>query len=63
MHEALCLCLGKWNKEVFGNILEENNKLEQEMEAIQQKGIQGIFSSDLIVREVEILWNYKDRIH
>jgi hypothetical protein len=68
--------LRKWNKEVFGNILEEKKKLEQEMEAIQQKGIQGIFSSDLIAREAEIredlvkrerqeeiLWHHKSRIH
>jgi predicted Rossmann fold nucleotide-binding protein DprA/Smf involved in DNA uptake len=40
-------CIRKWNKEVFGNIFEEKRKLEQEMEEIQQKGIQGIYSSDL----------------
>ena len=43
--------LKKWNKEVSGNIFEEKKKLQREMEEIQLKGIQGLFSLDLIVRE------------
>jgi hypothetical protein len=35
-------CIRKWNKEVFGNIFEENRRLELEMEEIQKKVIQGL---------------------
>jgi hypothetical protein len=72
----VCSFLRKWNKEVFGNIFEEKKKLEQEMEDIQQKGIQGIFSSNLTEREAKVkddlikrkrreetLWCQKSRIH
>jgi hypothetical protein len=31
----ICMCLRKWNKEVFNNIFKEKKKLEHEMEEIQ----------------------------
>lgn len=66
----------KWNKEEFGNIMEEKQKLEQEMEEIQQRIIiegrteerckeEGIIISKLEERrkQEEILWKQKSRIN
>eukprot|EP00253_Pinus_taeda_P011982 PITA_11982 len=65
----------RWNKEVFGNILEDKQKLEKEMEDIQQKIIlegrieesvnkEGIILGRLEERrkQEEILWRQKSRI-
>eukprot|EP00253_Pinus_taeda_P035368 PITA_35368 len=66
----------KWNKEEFGNIMEEKQRLEQEMEEIQQTIIiegrleescktEGILISKLEERrkQEEILWRQKSRIN
>lgn len=65
----------KWNKEEFGNIMEEKQKLEGEMETLQQKIIEegrtdesirqeGIILGKLEERrkQEEILWRQKSRI-
>eukprot|EP00253_Pinus_taeda_P024757 PITA_24757 len=65
----------KWNKEEFGNILEEKQKLEGEMESLQQKIIiegrtkervreEGIILGKLEERrkQEEVLWRQKSRI-
>eukprot|EP00253_Pinus_taeda_P003926 PITA_03926 len=65
----------KWNKEEFGNIMEERQKLEKEMEEIQQKIIlegrdeersneEGRIINQLEERrkQEEILWRQKSRI-
>lgn len=65
----------KWNKEEFGNILEEKQKLEGEMETLQQRIIiegrseesskeEGIIIGKLEERrkQEEILWRQKSRI-
>eukprot|EP00253_Pinus_taeda_P035962 PITA_35962 len=65
----------KWNKEEFGNILEEKQKLETEMEEIQQKIINEGRTEESSVREgiilgkleerrkqEEVLWRQKSRI-
>eukprot|EP00253_Pinus_taeda_P005568 PITA_05568 len=65
----------KWNKEEFGNIMEEKQKLEKEMEEIQQKIIlegrdeersneEGRIISQLEERrkQEEILWRQNSRI-
>eukprot|EP00253_Pinus_taeda_P017089 PITA_17089 len=65
----------KWNKEEFGNILEEKQKLEGEMESLQQKIIiegrteesvreEGIILGNLEERrkQEEVLWRQKSRI-
>ena len=65
----------KWNKEEFGNILEEKQRLEQRMEDLQQmdilEGIQedrineeGIIINQLEERrkQEEILWRQKSRV-
>jgi len=65
----------KWNREEFGNIMEAKQKLEREMEEIQQKIIQegrdeeksnkeGRIISQLEERrkQEEILWRQKSRI-
>eukprot|EP00253_Pinus_taeda_P036244 PITA_36244 len=64
----------RWNKEEFGNIMEEKQRLEQEMEEIQQRIIiegrseesckaEGILISKLEERrkQEEILWRQKSR--
>eukprot|EP00253_Pinus_taeda_P025237 PITA_25237 len=66
----------KWNREEFGNIMEEKQRLEQEMEEIQQRIIlegrseesckaKGILISKLEERrkQEEILWRQKSRIN
>eukprot|EP00253_Pinus_taeda_P026041 PITA_26041 len=65
----------KWNKEEFGNILEEKQKLEGEMESLQHKIIiegrteesireEGIILGKLEERrkQEEVLWRQKSRI-
>lgn len=65
----------KWNKEEFGNIFEDKQKLEGEMESIQQKMIlegrtedsinkEGIILGKLEERRKleEVLWRHKSRI-
>eukprot|EP00253_Pinus_taeda_P003838 PITA_03838 len=65
----------KWNKEEFGNIMEEKQKLEEEMEALQQRIInegrteessqkEGIILGKLEERrkQEEVLWRQKSRI-
>ena len=65
----------KWNKEEFGNIMEERQKLEGEMEKLQQKIIiegrteesskeEGIILGKLEERrkQEEVLWRQKSRI-
>jgi len=65
----------KWNKEEFGNIMEEKQKLEKEMEDIQQRIIlegrdeerskeEGRIINQLEERrkQEEILWRQKSRI-
>lgn len=65
----------KWNKEEFGNILEDKQKLEGEMESIQQKMIlegrteesireEGVILGKLEERrkQEEVLWRQKSRI-
>jgi len=65
----------KWNKEEFGNIMEEKQKLEEEMEALQQRIIiegrteessrkEGIILGKLEERRKreEVLWRQKSRI-
>jgi len=65
----------KWNKEEFGNIMEERQKLEGEMETLQQKIIiegrteesskeEGIILGKLEERrkQEEVLWRQKSRI-
>jgi len=67
--------LKKWNKEEFGNIMEEKNRLEQRMEELQQldilEGIQegrtreeGTILNQLEERrkQEEILWKQKSRV-
>lgn len=67
--------LKKWNKEEFGNILEEKKRLEQRMEELQQKDIlegiqeertkeEGIILNQLEERrkQEEILWRQKSRV-
>jgi hypothetical protein len=41
------LQLKKWNKEVFGNIFEEKNQLESEMETIQRLASSRNFSEEI----------------
>ena len=66
----------KWNKEEFSNIMEEKQKLEKEMEAIQQKIIlegrdeersreEGRIIGQLEERrkQEEILWRQKSRVN
>lgn len=66
----------KWNKEEFGNIMEEKQKLEKEMETIQQKIIsegrdeelsrkEGILIGKIEERrkQEEILWRQKSRVN
>jgi len=65
----------KWNKEEFGNIMEEKQKLEREMETLQQRIItegrseesskeEGIIIGKLEERrkQEEVLWRQKSRI-
>lgn len=65
----------KWNKEEFGNILEDKQKLEGEMESLQQKMIMEGRTEESINREgvilvkleerrkqEEVLWRQKSRI-
>jgi hypothetical protein len=69
------LQLKKWNKEVFGNIFEEKNRLETEMETIQRLTSLGISIEEINEREnqirmeldkqklqEEVLWKQKSRI-
>jgi hypothetical protein len=44
------MCIRKWNKKVFKNIFDEKKNIEQEMEEIQKKWIQGIHPEDLGTR-------------
>jgi len=43
----LRMCVRKWNKKVFKNIFDEKKNIEQEMEEIQKKWIQGMHPEDL----------------
>eukprot|EP00253_Pinus_taeda_P026164 PITA_26164 len=65
----------KWNKEEFGNIMEDKQKLEKEMESLQQKMImegrteesiskEGVILGKLEERrkQEEVLWRKKSRI-
>ena len=64
----------KWNKEEFGNIMEEKHKLEKEMEEIQHRIItegrmkerckEGVIISQLEEqrKQEEILWKQKSRV-
>eukprot|EP00253_Pinus_taeda_P024197 PITA_24197 len=65
----------KWNKEEFGNIMEDKQKLEKEMESLQQKMIMEGRKEESISKEgailgkleerrkqEEILWRQKSRI-
>eukprot|EP00253_Pinus_taeda_P013830 PITA_13830 len=65
----------KWNKEEFGNIMEDKQKLEKEMESLQQKMIMEGRTEESISKEgailgkleerrkqVEILWRKNSRI-
>ena len=65
----------KWNKEEFGNILEEKKCLEQRMEELHQRDIlegtqedrikeEGIIINQLEERrkQEEILWRQKSRV-
>eukprot|EP00253_Pinus_taeda_P004070 PITA_04070 len=65
----------KWNKEEFGNIMEDKQKLEKEMESLQQKMIMEGRTKECISKEgailgkleerrkqEEILWRQKSRI-
>ena len=67
-------CVKKWNKESFGNILQEKKRLEQQIEVIKIKAMsEGYLEEmkqeeqsllqDLIKREQqeEILWKHKSR--
>eukprot|EP00253_Pinus_taeda_P017254 PITA_17254 len=65
----------KWNKEEFGNIMEDKQKLEKEMESLQQKMImegktkESISKEGVIIgklkerrKQEEVLWRQKSRI-
>eukprot|EP00253_Pinus_taeda_P017343 PITA_17343 len=73
--KSLKVQIKRWNKEVFGNILEDKQKLEREMEDIQQKiilegrteesvNLEGSILGRLEERrkQEEILWRQKSRI-
>ena len=51
----------KWNKEEFGNIMEDKQKLEKEMESLQQQMIMEGRTEESISKEGAILGKLEER--